>query len=234
MRVIFDHSEHEAEHISTFYFRPERPFFYTAGQYIELTLKHDKPDERGEKRFFTLSSSPTDELLSITNKLRDKDGSSFKRALGRLRPGDALSMSAPQGDFVLPKHPGTPLTFIAGGIGITPFRSMLRWLNAIGERRPITLFYAVNHERDIVFQSVFDAAGHPTMIVVSSPSKGWRGRSGYLSADVILNTQKPSKDMLFYISGPEPMVKALHQDLQTAGIGKERLVLDLFLGYPSV
>src|ERR1700722_16878985 len=146
MQVFFDHSAPEADNIKTFYFRPEKPVHYTAGQFIELTIPHKNPDKRGIKHWFTLSSPPTDELLSITTKFAGDQSSSFKKALFKLKPGTELRMADPMGDFVLPKLIQTPLIFVAGGIGITPFHSMLSWLAATGEVRPIKLLYAVRVE----------------------------------------------------------------------------------------
>jgi ferredoxin-NADP reductase len=234
MKVVFDHKQDEAAVITTFYFKPEKPVHYTAGQYIELSLKHRSHDPRGIKRWFTLSSSPTDELLSITTKFTAKDGSSFKQALRRLKPGTELTMNGPMGDFVLPKLIQTPLVFVAGGIGITPFHSMLAWLAETHETRPIKLLYGVSTEDEIVFQDTFDKAGVRATIVVSQPSAAWGSERGQLSAELILGLEKPSEDTLIYVSGPEPMVEALEKDLKKAGIEKRQLVLDFFPGYPGV
>jgi ferredoxin-NADP reductase len=228
MKIVFERREDEALNISTFYFRPEKAFHYTAGQYVELTLRHPDADDRGEKRQFTLSSSPTDPLVSITNKFAAHDGSSFKRALAKLKSGNVLSMSKPMGDFVLPKLSQTPLVFVAGGIGITPFHSMLSWLAATHQTRSIQLFYGVTSEAEIVFQSTFNKWPHD--IIVSNPSPGWKGKRGQLTADYILKAPHAA-DTMFYLSGPEAMVETLSMDLQRAGITKAQLVLDLFLGY---
>src|ERR1700693_2134326 len=101
MRVVYDHRHDEAANITTFYFKPESPVRYTAGQYIELTIKHEHPDDRGQKHWFTLSSSPTENYLSITTKFAAEKGSTFKKALRALPPGTELHMSEPMGDFVL-------------------------------------------------------------------------------------------------------------------------------------
>jgi ferredoxin-NADP reductase len=167
MQVIFDHSQEEAPHIRTFFFKPEKPVHYTAGQFTELTLPHDSPDDRGIRRWFTLSSSPTDELLSITTRFTPDTGSSFKNALFALEPGTVVQMADAMGDFVLPKLIQTPLIFVAAGIGITPFHSILTWLTATGEKRPIKLLYAVHEEDDIIFQDTFEKAGVHATIVVS-------------------------------------------------------------------
>lgn len=233
MNITLEHIHKEAEHIWTFYFRPEKPVHYTAGQFIELTLKHDNPDDRGIRHWFTLSSSPTDELLSITTKFAAEGGSTFKKALKSLEPGAQLAISDPMGDFVLPKLIQTPLIFVAGGIGVTPFHSILSWLADTGEQRDIKLLYAVNKEEDIVFQDTFSKAGVHATIVVSEPSPAWGGERGRLNAELILGLEKPSEDTLIYVSGPEPMVEALEKDLANAGIDKRQIVTDAFPNYPQ-
>lgn len=233
MLVTLEAIQKEAEHIWTFCFRPERPVHYTAGQYIELTLKHAEPDDRGIRRWFTLSSAPSDELVSITTKFAAENGSSFKQALRDLKPGVQLHMSDPMGDFVLPKLVQTPLVFVAGGIGITPFHSILSWLAATGEQRPIKLLYAVNSEDDIVFQKTFEQAAVLPTILVSNPSPAWGGERGRLSAELILGLEKPADDTLVYLSGPEQMVQALQKDLVKAGVDKRQLVTDEFPNYPQ-
>lgn len=233
MQVTLDHTKDEAANIRTFYFRPEKPVHYTAGQFIELTLKHPHPDKRGDMRWFTLSSSPTDELLSITTKFAGDKSSSFKKKLFSLKPGAKLIMSEPMGDFVLPKLIQTPLVFVAGGIGITPFHSILTWLTATSEQRPIKLLYGVRNEDEIVFQETFRKAGIEPTIIVSDPSPAWGGERGRLSAELIMDLGKPTDDALVYVSGPEPMVETLEKDLHKAGLKKNQFVGDFFPNYPE-
>jgi ferredoxin-NADP reductase len=235
MKVTFVRSEPEADNIRTFHFQPEQPLRYTAGQYTELHIPHKNPDKRGTKRWFTLSSSPTDELLTITTKYAgDNKSSSFKKALFKLKPGTELHMADPMGDFVLPKLVQTPLVFVAGGIGITPFHSMLRWLSDTLEERPIKLLYGVRTEAEIVFEETFDTAGIKPTIVVRQPSDAWGGERGQLSAELILGLEKPSEDTLVYVSGPELMVQALSRDLHKAGLRKDQIVTDEFPNYDAI
>ncbi len=232
MKVVLDHKQDEASNITTFFFKPEKPMHYTAGQFIELTFKHANPDKRGIKRWFTLSSSPTQELLSITTKYAGVDkSSSFKRTLFGLPIGSELTMSEPMGDFVLPKLVQTPLIFVAAGVGITPFHSILTWLVETKETRPIKLLYAVSREEEIIFQPTFDAANLQPTIVVSEPSAAWGGERGRITTEMILGLEKPSEDTLIYVSGPEPMVENLERDLKKAGIKSRQLVLDFFPNY---
>ena len=234
MKVVFNHRVDEATNISTFYFKSEQPVRYTAGQFIELTLDHENPDDRGIKRWFTLSSSPTDELISITTKFTDNNGSSFKSALKNLAPGAELKMSEPLGDFVLPKLVQTPLVFVAGGIGITPFHSIFSWLAATHQTRPIHFIYGVRNEDEIVFQDTISRAGITPTIVVSQPSEFWGGERGQITAELILGLGKITDDTLIYTSGPNPMVNSVIKGLKAVGIQKHQIVMDGFSGYCEI
>lgn len=231
MKAVFDHSEPIASNIRTFYFQPVQPVQFTAGQYTRLTLDHKDPDDRGIRRWFTISASPTEEMLAITTKFTPDNGSSFKKALLKLKPGAEVDLASPMGDFVLPKLIQTPLIFIAGGIGITPFRSMFRWLADTGEQRDIKFVYGVRSEDEIVFQKEMEDAGVHATIVVSEPSPAWGGERGRLTAEMIIGLEKPSEDTLIYLSGPEPMIEALAEDLKKQGITEGQLVTDFFPGY---
>jgi ferredoxin-NADP reductase len=233
MNVILDHTKDETENIRTFYFQPPKKVDYTAGQFIEMHLPHKNPDERGDKHWFTLSSSPSEELLSITTKFAGEKSSTFKKKLFSLKPGAEVDMSDPMGDFVLPKLVQTPLIWVAGGIGLTPFHSMMKWLADTGEQRNIKFIYGVRNEDEIVFQDTMKAAGVHATIVVGEPSPTWGGETGRLSAEMILGLTKPSEDALIYISGPEPMVESLEKQFHAAGIKKNQLVLDFFPNYEN-
>jgi ferredoxin-NADP reductase len=231
MKVVLEHVVNETENIRTFFFKTEKPVYFTAGQFAEWTIKHADEDERGIKRWFTISSSPTDEFVSLTTKFAGDKSSSFKKALFKLEPGDEILMSDPMGDFVLPKLTQTPLIFVAGGIGITPFHSILSWLAATGEQRPIKLLYGVRNENEIIFQETFNKAGVHATVVVSEPDAAWGGERGRITAELIMGLEKPSDDTLVYVSGPEPMVEALEEELPKAGLGKRQFVGDYFPNY---
>lgn len=208
---------------------------YTAGQYTELHIPHNQADSRGTKRWFTLSSSPEDDSLSITTKYAGDDkSSSFKKALFTMDPGTELHMADPMGDFVLPKLIQTPLVFVAGGIGITPFHSMLTWLYQTMEERPIKLLYAVKNEDEIIFQDTFRNASVEPSIVVSEPSDAWGGERGRVTAELVLGLERPSENTLIYVSGPEPMVQSLAKDLHRAGVDKRQIVTDEFPNYDAI
>ena len=234
MKARFHHLQQHTPSIKTFWFKPDKPIRFIAGQYIELYLPHDTPDSRGLRRWFTISSSPTEQLLSITTKLTSPNGSSFKQALCRLQPGDSVEISNAMGDFVLPKLPSVPLVFVAGGIGITPFVSMFEWLVSSRQQRDIRFLYAVKKESDIVFQDLFSAASINATIIVSEPSSTWDGLRGGVDASTIIGLEKPDKDVLIYLSGPEAMTQSLQHALVASGITPSQLVTDEFPGYSSL
>jgi glycine betaine catabolism B len=231
MNVIFDHSEDAADHIKTFWFKPEKPVRYTAGQFTELYLPHPDADSRGQRRWFTLSSSPTDPLLSITTKFAPNLSSTFKEILQQIEPGTPLKLAEPMGDFVLPKDPTIPLLFVASGIGITPMYSMIKYLNDTGERRNIHLIYAVTRASEIAFEDLFNQYGVGLTIILKEPPDEYRGETGSLDADRILQLVDNTGKSLFYLSGPEPMVETFMKELKVKGIDEHRLVTDYFPGY---
>ncbi|HSX46675.1 MAG TPA: FAD-dependent oxidoreductase [Patescibacteria group bacterium] len=232
MQVTLEKTEEVALNTRTFWFRPERPLDYVAGQYIEMSLPHQGADDRGTKRWFTLSSSPSEPLLSMTTKKAVDRMSTFKQTLFGLSIGTQVTMSEAMGDFVLPKDTTIPLVFVAGGIGITPMRSMVKWLTDQGERRQIHVIYGARQLEDVAFQDLFQNYGAQFDIVLSDQVAGWSGRTGRLSAELILDIAGKTSEQLYYVSGPEPLTEALEADLGKAGIAHNKLVLDFFPGYP--
>jgi ferredoxin-NADP reductase len=214
-------------------FEPKAKVRHIAGQFIELKIPHDNPDERGDKHWFTLSSSPTDEFLSITTKIID-ECSSFKSALSKLKPSTELEMAAPMGDFVLPKDKSIPLFFVAGGIGCTPYHSIIKFLQDTNEQRDIQLLYAANRLEEVAFRDVFDKLGDNFQIMLNDPPAGWDGMTGRLDAQTILKTAKSTDRQHIYLSGPEPMVETLSEDIKKAGFSAQRLHTDFFPGYTGI
>ena len=232
MKATFDHVEDIAANIKTFWFKPEVPVRYIAGQFTELYLPHDNADDRGIKRWFTLSSSPTDPMVSITTKFATDRSSTFKQTLQQLKPGTELMLADPMGDFVLPKDKAIPLLFVAGGIGVTPVHSMVKYLADTNEQRDIQLLYAATNENELAFKDLFESYKMRKLeYVIKAPSPNWKGETGSLTTERILEAVSNSEDMLIYLSGPEPMVETFDKELKAAGINKHRLVTDFFPGY---
>lgn len=209
-----------ADNMIMFWFEPEAPVSYIAGQYIELHLPHENPDERKTRRWFTLSSSPTEKLLAITTRFHKDRVSTFKQKLRSLEIGDEVSILLPMGDFVLPKDESLPLVFVAGGIGITPFRSILKYLTDTKESRQIKLIYAVKNRNETAFEE----------LIKESPAQ-YIPHIGNISADEILGYAGEISDQIIYLSGPERMVENLQKDLIAKGIDGRQLRTDFFHNY---
>ncbi|MBI3983980.1 FAD-dependent oxidoreductase [Candidatus Microgenomates bacterium] len=224
MQVKFRQTRPEAAHIQSFIFDKPAGLNYTAGQFITLTVPHPNADDRGSRRWFTASSAPTEDYLSITTKL-SQPGSSFKQALRQLSPGTPVEMFEPKGDFILPDDPSQPIVLVAGGIGVTPYRSMIKYLADTKQSRPIKLLYAVADANQIAFRSLFDTqAWLATNYLVAQP----------LDLKAIQSVSGRWQNQLIYLSGPESMVENLKDQLLAANLPENQLKTDFFPGYPSI
>ena len=224
MHVTFVGSQPVAPNITTFSFQPEIPVQYQAGQFIQMTLPHNQPDGRGTKRWFTLSSSPAQEHLSITTKFASEHGSSFKKTLASLEPGAQVEMAEPEGDFTLPENANQPLVFIAGGMGITPYHSMVQYLTDVREKRDITLLYGVQNQAEACFIDLFKNYGVKLQLSVNQR----------FTTDSLMAAIGDTAGKLVYLSGPEPMVEALDASLKAAGLSADQLKSDYFPGYQNL
>lgn len=220
-----------------FIFTPSKKFSYVPGQYMEWTLPHENPDTRGNRRFFTLASSPTENNIRLGIKFYEK-GSSYKKALLGM-DGDLPMMAGQRaGDFTLPRNKNEKLAFIAGGIGITPFRSMLKYLCDKKERRDIVLFYSNKNEGEIAYRDILLEAEKTigakivyALTDVNSIQPGWKGEKGRIGPDMIATYLPDYLDRLFYLSGPHAMVTAFEKVLLGMGIPEKKIVKDFFPGF---
>lgn len=213
----------ESDYVKTFYFKPEKPIRHVAGQFIELTIPHNNPDTRGVKRWFTISSAPGHEVFSITTKFSDKP-SSFKAKLLKLNTEDEVIISEAMGDFVLPKKEDVNLVFIAGGIGITPFHSIIQWLLDTNQSRKIELIYSVNNENEVIFNSAINQNFIDLHLRVGLPN---------LTVSEINKIIDNITKKQIYISGPEAMTESLVDQFKGIGINQDKLITDYFPGYGS-
>jgi ferredoxin-NADP reductase len=221
--------------VSEFVFIPDRPVSYRPGQYMDFTLPHAKSDLRGNRRTFSLASSPTEPELRLGIKFYEPS-STFKTALRQLQPGATLIAGQLAGNFLLPSNPAEKLLFIAGGIGITPFRSMLKYLVDTGQRRDIILFYGLSDPAELCYQDVWVAAQAVGARVIpilgpAAPPPTWTGRTGFLDAAILTADAPDFRDRRVYISGPNVMVDTYRDLLIDLGVSRAHIVTDYFSGY---
>lgn len=231
MRLTFLRSEQLTDDIWLFRFRPERPVRFIAGQYIEITLTHDPMDNRGDRRWMTITTAPGDPEVEIMMRFAPKDGSSYKTAFKAMSPGTILHASEPIGDFVLPKSPDIPITFIAAGIGITPVLSIVRDMQKRKDTRQLQLIYSARTPKDLIGHDLFSISHIAYSPVITEDSQNWNGDTGRLSGKKIIAMSDTQPERLYFLSGPEPLVLGVINELYSQGVQRSQIVMDYFPGY---
>ncbi|MFZ2522264.1 MAG: RnfABCDGE type electron transport complex subunit D [Minisyncoccia bacterium] len=210
---------------------------FNAGQYLEWTLAHKHPDNRGNRRYFTVSSSPTEESLSLGIKFYESP-SSFKSRLVSMEVGDKIVAGGLSGDFILPDDKSKKLVFIAGGIGVTPFRSMIKYLVDKKEKRNVVMFFSNKTSKDIVYKDVFDEAVARKILKICYVCNSKlpddtmpEVRMGLIDENMIKSDVPDYLERMFYISGPHGMVSAFESTLSKLGVPRKNIKVDFFPGY---
>lgn len=212
--------------IYDFIFIPDKQIDFTPGQYMEWTLEHENPDGRGNRRYLSLASSPLEREIRVGVKVGSPP-SSFKKSLMTLSTGQKIVAGQLIGDFTLPKDPSKKLVFMAGGIGITPFRSMIKYLIDTNQRRDIVIFYAAASENDFVYGEILrqaqDKLGIRTIYATSDKRR--------IDASMISSEVRDFRDRTFYLSGSRSTVTSLEAILKKIGIPGSQIVQDYFPGF---
>ncbi|MCI4318285.1 MAG: FAD-dependent oxidoreductase [Thermoplasmata archaeon] len=234
--VRFRESRRETPSTMTFLFSTEGTGFrYRSNQAVRLILPGVE-DPYGPGRSFSLSSSPTEAgIIGITCKMT---GSPYKEGLKRLRAGDPAIVFGPLGDLLY--NPARPAVFVAGGIGITPFRGMIRFAVDTSVKLPIVLLYSARTPEEFAFRAELDsvAASHPNIRIlysvtrVSESKEPWSGRVGRIDIPWI---QEASRDLArpkIYVVGLPSMADEVVELLkEKAGFLEEDLEYEYFGGY---
>jgi ferredoxin-NADP reductase len=208
---------------------------YRPGQYFWVTLV-DPPydDEKGTRRHITAVTSPNDRgVLGLCTRLRD---SAFKRSLAELPVGAAVDVEEPKGDFILPEDTDQPYAFIAGGIGITVFRSMLRYIAEENLAHRVTLVYS-NRDRDSAafldeLLELERANPNLRLVPTMTDDPAWEGEARRIDADLLRDHLGDDLGLFTYlVAGPPSMVEAIVKELETAGVRAEQIRPERFSGY---
>jgi ferredoxin-NADP reductase len=203
-----------------FVFRPNVAPRFFAGQYMEWTLPHKKTDIRGNRRYFTIASAPEEKEVRLGIRIGERS-SSFKKALEAMPEGSTMAAASIAGGFTLPRDQTAKILAIAGGIGITPFISMLRSMVATGKKRDMVIIYAANAEADFAYADVIDSAAALGVRAFFLPGKP--------ITKELLEAQVPDHhEREWYISGPQGMVARYKTLARSCGI--DRIKTDYFPG----
>jgi len=227
--------------VRTLAFEVTRPqgFQFIAGQTADLTwIDPPETDGEGNTRTFSIASAPYEPQLLFATRLRD---TAFKRVLEKAALGTALRLEGPFGNLTLHNNPRRPAVLIAGGIGITPFRSIIR--SAANDKLPhrILLLYANKSVESAAFLEEFAAIerANPNFAfipTVDDPPPSWRGETGHISAEMLTKHLKTvatpeSAGPICYVAGPPPMVSAIRVALSKAGFDPDDIRSEDFSGY---
>ena len=226
-----------AERTMAFSFERPAGFSFKAGQFIDLMLL-DPPetDLEGNTRAFTIASAPSEDHLMVVTRLRD---TAFKRVLTVLPLETTINLEGPFGNLTLPERGERPLVFLAGGIGVTPFRSML--VQAAQEELPrgLYLFYSNRRPEDAVFLEELQDLQQEnpnytfigTMTQMQKSRCPWEGNTGYLNMDLIGRALLGIASPIYYVVGPPRMVRGLRTMLETSGVRQADIRTEEFAGY---
>jgi ferredoxin-NADP reductase/Na+-translocating ferredoxin:NAD+ oxidoreductase RnfD subunit len=223
-----------SERVYDFSFQTSRQLNFAPGQYVELTMAVPSADDRGNRRTFSIASAPGEPELHIGVKFY-QPSSRFKQVLRQLETGALLQASHVGGSFTLPSDHTQKLVMVAGGIGITPFRSQLADLLQRQEKRDITLIYLISDPQEISYKDILDRASEELSLkvipILSGTAAGWDGLVGKLDSRLIQKIVPDYAERHFYISGPNMMVDDIAGQLHSLHIKRQAIHTDHFAGY---
>jgi ferredoxin-NADP reductase len=226
-----------AERTFAFHFEKPPNWTFKAGQALDLTLL-DPPetDAEGNTRAFSIASSPHEETLMVATRIRD---TAFKRVLSALPLGSVVKIEGPSGDLTLHNNVKRTAVFLAGGIGITPFRSIVG--RAAKEKLPhrIFLFYSNRRPEDAPFLDELQALEKEnpnytliaTMTEMPKSHRPWRGETGLIGQAMLSKYLKEAVSPIYYVAGPPEMVKGLHTVINETGVDDDDIRAEEFSGY---
>ncbi len=218
----------EAPDVKSFIFEKPKDFNFVAGQFMTIFL--DVQDTKGSYRQFSIASSPTESALMITSTMR---GGAFKSKLAEMQ-GQKIKVRGPFGQFVLQQ--GGEHVMIAGGIGVTPFRSMIKFATDTEYSGKIKLLYSNKTPESITFMEdldLFEKSNEHLEIVhtITQPDSSWQGRTGRVDEKMIRENTADLKTPVFYVCGPPAMVDGMRALLKGMNIPDERVKFEQFTGY---
>lgn len=240
MKLTLVRKQKEVKGVTSFFWKAEPSIEWQPGQYLYYTIELPQKDPRGNVRHFTISASPTENEIRLTTKLSD---SLYKKVLFELPEGSEINGSGPRGDFVLDQEKNDPQIFLAGGIGITPFRAFIKYAVDKGFKTPIHLIYSSSTPEEIAFKNDLDKwmQQNPNLKVAYTITKpeeggiGWDGLTGRINAEMIkqaLGTRGWALDEVnFWLCGPPAFTEAMEAELAKLKIDPGKIETEQFTGY---
>ena len=233
MKLKLLKKQNEAKGTVYFFFKPEKEVTWLPGQYFYHTLpKLNYPDPKGATRHFTISSSPTEgNIIRLTTRIRNESG--FKQTLNKLPVGTEIEGEGPSGTFILDENEPGPHVILAGGIGITPFRAIIKYLVDKKLKTPIYLIYSNSTPEEITFEKELEAwAKKYSNINIQFIVTSKDGRVDEEKINKFLDDWNLKiNDCLFWLCGPPPMVDGMESVLGKMKVGLDQVRSEKFTGY---
>ena len=235
--IRLERREEVAEGTTAFYFEKPAGFEFEAGQFLNYTLI-DPPetDAEGNLRSFTIASAPFEEELMLATRMRD---TAFKRVLKAMPAGTEVKIEGPFGSFTLHRDTSRAAVFVAGGIGITPFRSMILDTARKKSSHRLFLFYSNRRPEDAAFLAELQAVEKKnpsfqfigTMTGMEKSRQPWQGETGFIDAPMLARHLDDLSTPIYYSAGPPAMVTAMREMLLGAGVSEDDIRAEDFAGY---
>ena len=225
-----------AEGTMAFQFEKPNDFVFKAGQYIDLTLSDSQPGpSNGLTHTFSIASSPFDDELVVTTRMRN---TVFKQAISTLPIGSPARIEGPMGSFSLHNNTARQAVFLAGGIGIAPFLSMLTYATEEKLQHRIVLFYANRYLKDAAFIDALWKLERdnprfrfvPTLTRATN-NNGWKGKTGHIGLQMLFAHVGILRGPIYYVAGPRTMVAAARRTLSEVGVDEDDIRTEEFAGY---
>jgi ferredoxin-NADP reductase len=225
------------EGTTAFYFEKPHGFEFRAGQFVNLTLLDNaKTDLQGSTRSLSIANAPHEKDLMVAMRNRD---TGFKRAIHALPIGSAVLFQGPFGNFTLHRDTARPAVLLAGGIGITPFRSMLWHAATMRSPHQIFLFYANRRPQEVAFLEELrdleqSSPRYKLITTITHPSEAtadWRGEQGYFTEKMLRKWLPDLRAPVFYLAGPAGGVTSMRLALNAAGVSDDDIRAEEFPGY---
>lgn len=221
----------QAYNVKSFRLEINNQIDFKAGQFLEVILKEDKE----YRRYISFSSSPTEKCyIEFTKKITQ---SNFSKTLDNLKPGDSLKIQYPLGKFTLEDNPGKKIAFISGGIGITPIRSIIKFVVDKKLDKNMVLVYANRSIKDIIFHDDLELMqkefnNFKLSHVLCEPVEGFKCSVGLINSNIIKNEVLDYMERKFFLCGPPTMVGAMKTMLVSElNITQENIITENFIGY---
>jgi ferredoxin-NADP reductase len=226
-----------AQNTTAFQFERPQNFFFRAGQSVDLTFLGPGPESQNQlTHTFSIASDPSEKEIVVVTRMRD---TVFKQSLSRLPVGAEVRIEGPMGSFTLHNNTARPAVLLAGGIGITPFLSMVSHARTNGLRHRIVLFYANRLLEDAAFidglwkmeRENLRFSFVPILTRLKDDRADWKGETGHITPEMLSRRVGRLQGPVFYIAGPPSMVAATRRTLIEAAVDEDDIRTEEFAGY---